>query len=149
MHDEFVIFPTCHLRISSRILRTIFQQLVQTVCAEVKSRPMKRLRNAVKTSHPAWDRRYRDWPFVLTGDNMWKRRLGYQIRYFAKNFWNASCSMVTLPTALSFARPAFCFSRSFRRLLRSLACNLARTSLRNGLMVARATTLLPAAAARC
>jgi hypothetical protein len=69
---------------------------------------------------------------------------GVSIRYFAKNFWNASCSMTTEPTARSFFRPSFCFSSSFRRLLRSLACSLARTSLRYGLIVARATMRLPA-----
>lgn len=53
-----LFFRHAHLRISSRILRTIFQQLVQTVCAEVKTWPMKKLRHALKASHPAWDRRY-------------------------------------------------------------------------------------------
>jgi hypothetical protein len=68
--------------------------------------------------------------------------------YLARNFWNASCSITTEPTARSFFRPSFCFSSSFLRRDKSLACSLARTSFRNGLMVARATILRPAAAFR-
>jgi hypothetical protein len=51
-------------------------------------------------------------------------------RYFARNFWNASCSITTFPNARSFFRPSFCFSSSFLRRLTSLACSLARTSFR-------------------
>ena len=66
--------------------------------------------------------------------------------HFAKNFWNEDWSMITLPTACNLLRPSFCLSNSFRRRVISLACSLASTSFRNGLIVSRAMIRLPTAA---